>query len=135
MNFKNFIFIFLVSIFCTLSVNAYSTYALMDWKGQNPLNGAGCQFQVFDLGLTPEGEVQFQTQIKFEEPFYISPQIWIRHSGGHGDHYSGSSSNGEVLVELYTTSPDVGLPYIETIKVVFNGGTKPTSLKCSTPEE
>ena len=109
--------------------------ALLEWKGRNPIDGTNCRLQVFDISLSPDEQVQFWSQLQFENPFFISPRIWIKKIGEESDFYSGSSIDEKVKIELYTKIPEATLPEIETIKMTIMMDDSVRSLKCSTYEE
>lgn len=108
--------------------------SIMEWSGRNPVDGQACSYHVFDISLSEDGRVQFLSQLRFENPFYISPKIWVVRVEEEGDFYQGVSEDGKLVIDLYTILPDANLPAIETVKLNFISGDSPYSLKCSTYE-
>lgn len=125
----------LFTLYSVLAFAESPSGALMDWSGQDPVYETECRLQVFDISLAENGEVQFLSQLKFENPFFVSPRIWLVQQGEGADLHSGYSSENRFFMQLYTTGPGAPLPSIETVKIQSMDDESLPSRKCSAYDE
>ena len=131
---RNFISFF-ICLYSTFAFGKSSAGALIEWSGRDPVYGTECLLQVFDIGLAANGQVRFLSQLKFQDPFFVSPRIWLIQQGEGAELHSGSSSENRFFMQLYTTSPGAPLPSIETVKIQSMDDESLPSRKCSAYDE